>query len=181
MRKGGLVPVRECEWDMRSRFTKSGPGDSQSRFPRTLCRSCRYGHIPGFAAPARGKRRWKGATPPFSCPVRARGCCAIHICAAPPGGVAPFQNIPGGKDNNRPPVTGKMGGRSIPDLHTERLKTLRRRAVEMLRARRACRCPDCGDRSSRRDGSRCGDPGETAARPPSSQPCGPGRFGIPAS
>ena len=30
-------------------------------FPRSLCLSCSYGHVPGFAAPARGKWRWTGA------------------------------------------------------------------------------------------------------------------------
>ena len=97
VRKGGLVPIRECEWDMRGGFTKSGPGDSQLRFPRSLFLSILYGHIPGFDVPARGNRRWTGATPPFRCPVRARWCCAIHICATPLGGVAPVSIIPAGR------------------------------------------------------------------------------------
>ena len=87
---------------MRGRFTKSGPNDSQIRFPRSFFLSVSYGRIPGFAAPARGKRRWMGATPPFSCPVRARGCGAIHICATPPGGVAPIQLVPTGRWKKRP-------------------------------------------------------------------------------
>ena len=37
----------------------------------------------------RGDRRWTGATPPFCCPVRARGCCAIHIAQHPLGGSLP--------------------------------------------------------------------------------------------
>ena len=53
--------------------------------------------FPGHWVAARGKRRWTGATPPFCCPVRARGCCAIHICTTPPGGVAPVSIIPCGK------------------------------------------------------------------------------------
>ena len=36
-----------------------------------------------------GDRKWTGATPPFCCPNRARRHCANHICATPPGGVAP--------------------------------------------------------------------------------------------
>ncbi len=83
-----------------TRVPSRKPFDSHFRFPRSLCRSCSYGHIPGFAAPARGNRRWTGATPPFCCPVRARGRCAIHICATPPGRVAPVAIIPGGKANN---------------------------------------------------------------------------------
>ena len=104
--KGGLVPIRECEWDTRGGFTKSDPDDSQGRFPGSLCRSCSYGHIRGSAVPARGNRRWTGATPPFCCPVRARECCAIHICATPPGGVAPVSIIPGGKATERVGLTG---------------------------------------------------------------------------
>ena len=42
------------------------------------------------------------------------------------------------------PVTGKMGRMSAPDIHEERLKTLRRRALERLRRRHSYRCPDCG-------------------------------------
>ncbi len=81
----------------RGRLTTGERVHLHTRFPRTLCRSCSYGHIPGFAAPARGNRRWTGATPPFSCPVRARGCCATYICTTPPGGVAPVSLIPSGK------------------------------------------------------------------------------------
>ena len=53
----GLVPVRECEWDKGGGFIKIGPDDSQIRLPRSLCLSISCGHIPGFAAPARGKQR----------------------------------------------------------------------------------------------------------------------------
>ena len=43
---------------------------------------------------------------------------------------------------------------SAPDIHEERLETLREQAVERLRARRVYRCPDCGYRSFQRDCSR---------------------------
>ena len=44
------------------------------------------------------------------------------------------------------PVTGKIGRMNAPDIHEQRLETLRKQAVERLRARRAYRCPDCGYR-----------------------------------
>ena len=50
---------------------------------------------------ARGNRKWTGATPPFRCPDRARWRCAIHICAAPPGRVAPVPLIPAGRPLRR--------------------------------------------------------------------------------
>ena len=55
------------------------------------------------------------------------------------------------------PVTAKMGRMSAPDIHKERLETLRTQAVERLRTRRAYRSPDCGYRSFRRDCPRCGE------------------------
>ena len=96
----------------RTRVTSRKPFDLHLRFPRSLCRSCSYGHIPGFAVPARGKRRWTGATPPFCCPVRARGCCATYICAAPPREGRSRPNYPWreGQDEERGP-----GGPVPPD------------------------------------------------------------------
>ena len=95
-----------------TRVTSRKPFDLHLRFPRSLCRSCSYGHIPGFAAPARGKRRWTGATPPFCCPVRARGCGATYICAAPPrGGSLPSKlSLQEGLEEERGP-----GGPVPPD------------------------------------------------------------------
>ena len=55
------------------------------------------------------------------------------------------------------PVTSKMGRMSAPDIHEERLETLRKQAVERLRARRAYRCPGCGHRSLQMDCPRCGE------------------------
>ncbi|MDE2926510.1 MAG: hypothetical protein OXT71_08950 [Acidobacteriota bacterium] len=40
-------------------------------------------------------------------------------------------------------VTGKMGRMSVPDIHEERLKTLRKQAVDRLRRRHSHRCPNC--------------------------------------
>lgn len=31
-----MWPIRECEWDKGGGFTKSGPCDSQRRFPRSF-------------------------------------------------------------------------------------------------------------------------------------------------
>ncbi len=97
MRQGGHVAAPGCERDTRGGFTKSGPGDSQNCVPRSFFLSVSYGPEPRVGVAAPGDRRWTGATPPFCCPQRARGRCAIHICATPPGGVAPVQIIPGGK------------------------------------------------------------------------------------
>ena len=48
------------------------------------------------------------------------------------------------------PVTCKMGCMSAPDIHEQRLETLRKQAVERLRDRRACRRLNCGIRSFQR-------------------------------
>ena len=150
--KWRVVAVRECERDMRGGFTKSGPGDSQLRFPRSFFLSVSCGHIPGFAAPARGNRRWMGATPPFSCPVRARGCGAIHICATPPGGVAPIQLIPDGKVEEPPYEVEKRGPRSGWSGGSD----LAHRIGSLSRTWRRSRVGS--DRGSRADAA-CGDPG----------------------
>ena len=131
MRKEGLAPAPGCEWDKGGGFTKSGPGDSQMHSPRSFFLSVSYGPISGHRVAARGKRRWTGATPPFCCPVRARGRCAIHICATPPGGVAPVQIIPRGKAREWHP-DGQDG--SSPDIFKERLEALRKQALDRLRA-----------------------------------------------
>ncbi len=102
MCKGGHVAAPGCEWDTRGGFTKTGPGDSQNRVPRSFFLSVSYGPEPRVGVAAPGDRRWTGATPPFCCPQRARGCCAIHICATPPGGVAPVQIILAGRPGGRP-------------------------------------------------------------------------------
>ena len=72
VRKEGLVPIQECERDKLGRFTKSGPDDSQRRFPRSLILSISCGHIPGSAVPIGGERKWTGATPPFLPPGSAQ-------------------------------------------------------------------------------------------------------------
>ena len=36
MRQEGLATDPGCEWDKGGRFTKSGPCDSQRRFPRSI-------------------------------------------------------------------------------------------------------------------------------------------------
>ncbi len=102
VRKEGFAPDPGCEWDKGGGFTKSGPSRSQRRFPRSFFLSVSYGPISGHRMAARGKWRWTGATPPFCCPVRARECCAIHICAAPPGRVAPVPSLPAGRPGERP-------------------------------------------------------------------------------
>ena len=43
MRTGVSWPIRECEWDTPGGFTKSGPGDSQVRVPRSFFLSVSYG------------------------------------------------------------------------------------------------------------------------------------------
>ena len=65
------------------------------------------------------------------------------------------------------PLTGMMGRMSVPDIHEERQETLRKQAVERLRARRAYRCPHCGYRSFQMDCPRCGEVCELLAQRPS--------------
>ena len=66
-----------------------------------------------------GKSEVDGSDPPFCCPERARGCCAIHICATPPGGVAPVSIIPSGRTKMTPvvwQVAARVGFGSPPVL-----------------------------------------------------------------
>ena len=174
MRQEGLAPDPGCEWDKGGGFTKRGPGDSQMHSPGSCFLSVSCGPISGHRVAARGKWRWTGATPPFCRPVRARGCCAIHICAAPPGGVAPVSIIPSGKARDDT-LTGKMGCRSIPDIHNnkERLEALRKQAVEKLRGRRAYRCPRCGCQSYEKDFDRTRRRDTYQLKSPSSERRGP--------
>ena len=97
-------PIRECEWDKGGGFTNSGPGDSQIRLPRSLFVSISYGNIVGHRVAARGNWRWTGATPPFCCPVRARGRCAIHIAQRPLGGSLPSKLSLAGRPETTPLV-----------------------------------------------------------------------------
>ncbi len=115
MRQGGHVAAPGCEWDMRGGFTKTGPGDSQNRVPRSFFLSVSYGPEPRVGVAAPGDRRWTGATPPFCCPQRARGRCAIHICATPPGGVAPVQIILAGRPGGRTRTGWTCPPRPPPD------------------------------------------------------------------
>ncbi len=119
--KRTFAPDPGCEWDIGGGFTKSGPGDSQMHSPRSCFLSVSYGPISGRRVAARGKWRWTGATPPFCCPVRARGCCAIHICAAPPGGGRSRLNYPCREGSNKagsgnPCSQSSMGHRRPPVL-----------------------------------------------------------------
>ena len=82
--KGVSCPIRECEWDMRGGFTKGGHGEftnalSPIFFPFSQLR-------PPSAGARTRKSEVDGSAPPFSCPVRARGCCAITFAPHPLGG-----------------------------------------------------------------------------------------------
>ena len=100
VRKGGLVPIRECEWDKPGGFTRSGLDDSRRRLPRSLCLSASCDHILGSAVPFEGKRNGR-ELPPFFLP--GSGTVAwreSHWRQRPLGGVAPVPSIPGGKATN---------------------------------------------------------------------------------
>ena len=83
-----------------------------------------------------GKSEVDGSAPPFCCPERARGRCAIHICATPPGGALPSKLSLAGRPRMIP-VMGKRGRVNALDIHEERLETLGKQVTERLRARRA--------------------------------------------
>ena len=91
--KWRIVPIREWERDLRGGFTKSGPDDSQSHFPRSLCLSISCGRILESGGAARGNRRWTGTLPLFCLPDRRRGgrCFDTRRIA---GEVAPVPSIP---------------------------------------------------------------------------------------
>ena len=95
--------------------------------------------------------------------MRGRLMCTDRAIA---WGGAPVPSLPAGRPEITP-VMGEMGRMNAPDIHEERLETLRKQAVERFRARRAYRCPDRGYRSFQRDCARYGEACEAASRPPS--------------
>ena len=96
VRKGGLVPIQECERDIRGGITRIGPGDSQIRFPRSHFFSMNCGHIPGSAVPL-GEIGGGRERPPFLPPGSAPVAGVVFTRAAPPGRVAPVPTIPSGR------------------------------------------------------------------------------------
>ena len=78
---------------------------------------------PRTPAPARGNRRWTGALPLIAARIGR-------------GGGAPVSMIPAVRPEMTP-VMGEMGRINTPDIHEQRLETLRKQAVERLRSRRA--------------------------------------------
>ena len=131
--------------------------DVHGRFSLTCSARFGYGSPRGVAAPARGNRRWTGATPPFYCPNRARRRCANHICATPPGRVAPVPIIPTGR-SEMTPVTGRMERMDESELYERRREALRHQALKRLRRRHSHHCPNCGYRGNCRHCPRCGEP-----------------------
>ena len=99
--KGGLVPIRECEWDTPGGFTNGGPGDSQIRFPRSLCLALSYGHIPGPDSADQGKAEVDGSATSFLPPGSARRQSLFSHPHVPPGRVAPVPSIPAGRPLRR--------------------------------------------------------------------------------
>ena len=77
-----------------------------------------------------------GSDPPFLLPGAGAGVLRHSHLRNTPWGVAPVAIILA-EGHEKTPVTGKMGRMSAPDIHMERLETLRRQAVGRLRARRA--------------------------------------------
>ena len=68
MCKGGHVAAPGCEWDTRGGFTKSGPGDSQMRVPRSFFLSVSYvPRTPGRRGRS-GRSEVDGSDPPFLVP-----------------------------------------------------------------------------------------------------------------
>ena len=93
-----------------------------------------------------------GSDPPFLLPGAGAGVLRhSHLRNTPWGGRSRL-NYPCGKA--RDDTRDGRGRMSTPDIHEERLETLRKQAVDRLRARRAYRCPHCGYRSFQRDCSR---------------------------
>ena len=87
VRQGVSRPIRECEWDMGGGFTKSGPGDSQTRFPRSFFLSVSYGPLPPDAGARTGRSEVDGSDPPFLLPASGAGVLRdSHLRNTPWGG-----------------------------------------------------------------------------------------------
>ena len=110
--KGGHVAAPGCEWDKQGGFTKSGPGDSQNRVPRSFFLSVSYGPEPRVGGAAPGDRRWTGATPPFLPPGAAKRCRLMCTARAIAWGGRSRPNYPWreGQEEERGP-----GGPVPPD------------------------------------------------------------------
>ncbi len=84
--KGVMWPIRECEWDTLGGFTKSGPGDSQRRFPDLpflLVVTTRSSD----ASACTGKSEVDGSDPPFLPPGAGAGALRnSHLRNTPWGG-----------------------------------------------------------------------------------------------
>ena len=103
----------------------------------------------------RGRSEVDGSDPPFCCPDRARRRCANHICATPPGRVAPVQNIPGGKAINDARGVAES---SLMSARNGNLERSLHRAAKVLRSQRTYYCPHCGGYQGHRSPCpRCGD------------------------
>ena len=124
-----------------TRVTSRMPFDLHLRFPRSLCRSCSYGQIPGRRRPYGENGGGRERPPLFAARCGRGGAAQLTLAQHPLGGVAPVSMIPGGKATNN--TRGGQDGTRTPDIHEARLKTLRRRALERLRRRHSCRCPHC--------------------------------------
>lgn len=76
--KSRLTPERDCEYDVRGRFTKSPFGKSQGRFHPSSVFSSVSAFLAGPVTPARKSHGRTGATPCFECPVRAWAGVGFH-------------------------------------------------------------------------------------------------------
>ena len=72
VRKGGLVPIQECERDKTVDSQKAVPAIHQDAFPNFLSYQSIATVFPSPPVPIGGERNWTGATPPFLPPGSAR-------------------------------------------------------------------------------------------------------------
>lgn len=78
-------PIRDVNGTYGVDSQEAVPVTHKSVSPDPLAFQSVTGIFPATRGP-HGKTEVDGSAPPFYCPVRTRGCCAIHICATPPGG-----------------------------------------------------------------------------------------------
>ena len=117
--------------------------DVHRYFSLTCCSHCSYDALRGSAVPI-GEIGGGRERPPFLPPGSAQRGRLMCTAVPSPGGSLPSHNPLAGRPQMTP-VAGKMGRMSAPDIHEQWLETLRKQAVERLRARRAYRCPRCGE------------------------------------
>ena len=150
------MSIRECKGDKGREFH---PGSLLTYTSDFLDLFVAHAVTAAFPASPRphGESGGGRERPPLFPARCGRGGVAQFTSAQHPLGGRSLPKYPCREGHKMTLVTGKMGRMSVPDIHEERLKTLRKQAVDRLRRRHSHRCPHCGYRGGCPNCPRCGE------------------------